>query len=47
MKKVVEAVQEDKKLYKMLALIDILRVGRVREIKFATAELKKMLDESL
>jgi hypothetical protein len=34
-------------LYAMLALIDISRVGRVREIKFAAAGLKKIFDESL
>ncbi len=45
--KAVEAVQKDEQLYKMLALTDIFRVGRVREIKFAAAEFKKMLDESL
>ena len=42
-----KAVQADKQLYAMLALIDIFRVGRVREIKFAAAELKKIFDESL
>lgn len=40
-----KAVQADKELYKMLALIDIFRVGRIREIKFAAAELKKIFDE--
>jgi hypothetical protein len=42
-----KAVQVDKELYKMLALIDIFRVGRIREIKLATTELKKIFDESL
>lgn len=45
--KVTEAIQKDEVLYKMLALVDVLRVGRVREIKFAVAELKKIMDESL
>lgn len=38
-----DAVQTDDKLYKLLASIDILRVGRVREIKKALEELKKEL----
>lgn len=38
---VTAAVRKDEQLYKMLAAIDILRVGRVREIKLALAELKK------
>lgn len=33
----------DDSLYLMLALIDVIRVGRVREIKLATAELKKQI----
>lgn len=45
--KVTEAVQKDETLYKMLALVDVFRVGRVREIKFAAVELKKIMDESL
>jgi hypothetical protein len=41
--KVVKAVKGDEQLYKALAGIDIMRVGRTREIKVATAELKKMV----
>lgn len=35
------AVQSDEKLYRWLAAIDIVRVGRVREIKLALDMLKK------
>ncbi|MDP1803139.1 MAG: hypothetical protein Q8L81_17390 [Bacteroidota bacterium] len=35
------AAKEDKLFYKLLALVDILRVGKVREIKYAVSELKK------
>lgn len=38
---VVRAVKEDEQLYKILALIDVIRVGRVREMKLAVEELKK------
>lgn len=44
--KQVEAAGKDEKLYKLLALVDVIRVGKVREIKVAVNELKKMiLDE--
>lgn len=43
-KEVVKAVQQDENLYKMLALIDVIRVGRVREFNVAVAELKKMIE---
>lgn len=33
--------QADKRLYALLALIDVLRVGRAREREFAEAELQK------
>jgi len=42
-KGVIKAVQEDKDLYKLLASIDILRVGKVREKNMAIDELKKCL----
>lgn len=43
---VVEAVQNDKALHEMLALVDAIRVGRVREKELAIKELKKrILDE--
>jgi len=40
-KNVVKAVKSDELLYKLLASIDIIRVGRVREIKLAIDELRK------
>jgi hypothetical protein len=42
-KSVVKAVKQDEKLYKLLSLVDVIRVGRTREIKIALAELKKMI----
>ncbi len=39
----IEAVKKDNKLYELLALIDALRVGRVREKEFAIKELKKYI----
>lgn len=39
--KQVEAVIEDPEYYKLLALVDVIRVGKVREIKYAVDELKK------
>lgn len=39
----VKAAQSDPALYLMLALTDVLRMGRVREIKVAVDELKKMI----
>jgi hypothetical protein len=39
----VKAVRLDEELYKLLASIDIIRVGRVRELKMAFAELKKTI----
>jgi hypothetical protein len=41
----VEAVQDDPELYKLLALVDVLRVGRVREVEIAKDELKRILNE--
>jgi hypothetical protein len=38
-----KAAKKDELLYKLLASIDILRVGRVRELKMATDELKKAI----
>jgi hypothetical protein len=37
------AVQSDKELYALLALIDVLRVGRAREREFAEAELQRRI----
>ena len=42
-KEVPKAVWEDADLYKMLALIDVIRVGRVREWELAISELQKMI----
>jgi hypothetical protein len=39
--RVPKAVQTDKELYALLALIDVLRVGRAREREFAQIELQK------
>lgn len=38
-----EAVMQDELLYTLLASVDILRVGRVREANMALAELRKAL----
>jgi hypothetical protein len=40
-KSVVKAVKEDEQLYKLLASIDMIRVGRAREVKLAIEELQK------
>jgi hypothetical protein len=37
----VDAAKNDEELYKLLALVDAVRVGKVREIKYAIEELKK------
>jgi len=42
----VEAVKDDPDLYKLLALTDVLRVGRVREVEIAKEELRKIINES-
>jgi hypothetical protein len=39
----VKAILEDSELYKVLALLDVIRVGRVREKKIAINELRKMI----
>ncbi|HEU4554675.1 MAG TPA: hypothetical protein VFS25_17645 [Chitinophaga sp.] len=40
-KGVPEAAKKDEQLYKWLAAIDIIRVGRIREVQFALDMLKK------
>jgi DNA-binding transcriptional ArsR family regulator len=40
---VVEAILKDHKLYELLALVDALRVGRVREKEIAKKELEKRI----
>jgi hypothetical protein len=37
------AVKQDKELYELLSLVDVLRVGRTREIKLAVDKLSKIL----
>jgi hypothetical protein len=39
----VKAIREDENLYKILALLDVLRVGRVREIGIAKNELRNII----
>lgn len=39
----VKAVQLDPSLYLMLALVDVLRIGKVREKKVAIDQLKKLI----
>jgi len=42
-----DAVKLDKEFYRLLALVDMIRVGKVREIKYAVNELKNhILHES-
>jgi len=36
-----EGVKDDPKYYKLLALVDVIRVGKAREVKHAANELKK------
>lgn len=45
--KQVEAIKLDPKFYKLLALIDVIRVGRVREKKIAVLELHKIINDEL
>jgi hypothetical protein len=43
----VKAIREDETLYKLLALLDVIRVGKVREIGIAINELRNIvLNES-
>ncbi len=42
-KGVSKAVQKDEELHRLLAAVDILRVGRAREIKVAIKELQKVI----
>lgn len=41
--KQVEAIKQDSIFYELLALVDVIRVGRVREVKYAVTELKKYI----
>lgn len=38
-----KAAREDEQLYLLLALVDMLRVGKLREKKLAMKELEKIL----
>jgi hypothetical protein len=42
-KSVTKAAANDEELYKLLALTDVIRVGKTREVKIALEELKKIL----
>ena len=42
-KDVVKAALQDEDLYKILALLDIVRVGKMRELKIAIKELKILI----
>jgi hypothetical protein len=37
------AAKNDDNFYKIMSLIDVIRVGKIREVKFALAELKKLI----
>lgn len=39
----IEAIEEDEVFYKLLSLVDMLRIGKTREVKFAITELKKII----
>lgn len=41
--KQVEAVKKDSKLYELLAMVDVIRVGKVREIQLAKKHLKYLI----
>jgi hypothetical protein len=38
-----DGIFEDAFYYELLALVDVIRVGKVREVKFAVKELKKLI----
>ncbi len=41
--KQVQAVKTDKLFYELMALLDVIRVGKIREVNFAVAQLKKYI----
>lgn len=43
-KNALKAVEEDQNLYDLLALIDVFRVGKPREINLAEIKLKEIFD---
>lgn len=46
-RKQAEASKNDPLFYKLLALVDIIRVGRIREVNFSITELKKIIMNEL
>ena len=44
--KQIEAIENDSDYYKLLALVDVIRVGKIREVKFAITGLKTIFNES-
>ena len=42
-KRQVEAIKTDLQFYVLLALVDVIRVGKLREVKYAINELRKMI----
>ena len=42
-KSVIKAVQHDAQLHELLALVDVIRIGRAREVELAVDELKKRI----
>ena len=40
----VEAISEDVEPYKLLVLLDLIPVGRAREIQFAVKEIKNYME---
>ncbi len=44
-KKQVDAVKNDPLFYRLLALVDMIRVGRTREVKFAIEKLSSEIDQ--
>jgi len=42
-----EGILEDEIYYKLLALVDVIRVGKVREVKYAIEELKAIILDGL
>lgn len=41
--KQIHAAKSDDEFYKLMSLIDVIRVGKIRETKFAITELKKQI----
>lgn len=41
--KQVQAVKTDKLFYELMALLDVIRVGKLREVNYAVRQLKKYI----